>query len=232
MKAMILAAGKGERMRPLTLDTPKPLLRAGGKPLIVYHLQHLHRAGFREVIINHAWLGDQIEDTLGDGQQFGLSLRYSREGEPLETAGGIVRALPLITGSDSDWFLVINGDIWSDFDLSGLTPPSDADALLVVTDNPAHHPEGDFHLTDASMLTDTGPDRLTFTGISLLHRRLFEGLTDQAGKLGPVLRKAMELGRVKGLYHPGQWVDVGTPERLRALDRQLVNREHPSHDKQ
>ncbi|WP_372998979.1 N-acetylmuramate alpha-1-phosphate uridylyltransferase MurU [Marinobacter sp.] len=232
MKAMILAAGKGERMRPLTLATPKPLLCAGGKPLIVYHLEHLRRAGFRDVVINHAWLGDQIEETLGNGEQFGLSLHYSREGEPLETAGGIVRALPLITGSDSDWFLVINGDIWSDFDLSRLEPPADADALLVVTDNPPHHPQGDFHRTDEGFLTETGTEMLTFTGISLLHRCLFEGLNDQAGKLGPVLRKAMGERRVKGLYHSGHWVDVGTPERLKALDWQLGNRESKRDGKQ
>lgn len=221
MKAMILAAGKGERMRPLTLATPKPLLRAAGKPLISYHLDNLRRAGIREVVINHAWLGDQIEETLGNGEQFGLSIQYSREGEPLETAGGIVRALPLLADDKSDWILVINGDIWSDFDLAQLTPPADADALLVVTDNPPHNAEGDFHLTDQGRLIDDGPARLTFTGISLLHRRLFRGLTDRAGKLGPVLRKAMGEGRVEGLYHPGQWVDVGTPERLKALDRQL-----------
>ncbi|MCW8978474.1 MAG: nucleotidyltransferase family protein [Marinobacter sp.] len=229
MKAMILAAGKGERMRPLTLATPKPLLRAAGKPLITYHLEHLRRAGIREVVINHAWLGDQIEETLGNGEGFGLSIQYSREGEPLETAGGIVRALPLLADDKSDWFLAINGDIWSDFDLSGLTPPPDADALLVVTSNPPHHPEGDFHLTDQGVLHSDGPDKLTFTGISLLHRRLFEGLSDQAGKLGPVLRDAMSRGRVKGLFHPGQWVDVGTPERLQALDRQLGSKEPESH---
>lgn len=221
MRAMILAAGKGERMRPLTLSTPKPLLCAGGKPLIVHHLEHLRRAGFNDVIINHAWLGDQIEQTLGNGERFGLSLRYSREGEPLETAGGIARALPLLTEGQSDWFLVINGDIWSDFELARLRPPQQSDALLVVTDNPPHHPEGDFCLTAQGELAESGPELLTFTGISLLHRRLFDGLTDQAGKLGPVLRKAMTEGRVEGLYHPGQWVDVGTPERLSALDRQL-----------
>lgn len=231
MKAMILAAGKGERMRPLTLSTPKPLLYAGGKPLIVHHLEHLRRAGFREVIINHAWLGDKIEETLGTGEQFGLCLRYSREGEPLETAGGIVRALPLVTAGESDWFVVINGDIWSDFELTKLKPPEQSDALLVVTDNPPHHPGGDFCLTPQGVLAESGPDRLTFTGISLLHRRLFEGLTDQAGKLGPVLRKAMGEGRVKGLYHPGQWVDVGTPERLIALDRQLHSGEPGNHGK-
>ncbi|WP_273203176.1 N-acetylmuramate alpha-1-phosphate uridylyltransferase MurU [Marinobacter subterrani] len=225
MKAMILAAGKGERMRPLTLTTPKPLLCAGGKPLIVHHLEHLRRAGFGEVVINLAWLGDQIEETLGNGEHFGLSLRYSPEGEPLETAGGIVRALPLLTEGESDWFLVINGDIWSDFDLAQLVPPAQSDALLVVTDNPSHHPGGDFCLGPESRLAESGPEPLTFTGISLLHRRLFDGLTDQAGKLGPVLRKAMGRGRVAGLYHSGQWVDVGTPERLTALDQQLRSRE-------
>lgn len=231
---MILAAGKGERMRPLTLTTPKPLLRAGGKPLIVYHLEHLYQAGFRHVVINHAWLGDRIEQTLGNGGQFGLTLHYSREGEPLETAGGIVRALPLLADTDSDWFLVINGDIWSDFDLSWLAPPTgpapdSTDALLVVTDNPPHHPEGDFHLTAEGLLAIDGPDRLTFTGISLLHRRLFDGLTDRAGKLGPVLRGAMARGRVRGHYHRGQWVDVGTPERLQALDSLLGGGEHSYH---
>lgn len=226
MKAMILAAGKGERMRPLTLTTPKPLLSAGGKSLIVYHLERLRQAGFQDVIINHAWLGDQIEFALGTGDRFGLSLHYSPENEPLETAGGIARALPLLTETHSDWFLVINGDIWSDFDLSQLSPPAQGDALLVVTDNRPHHPEGDFRLLDSGLLSSDGPDKLTFTGISLLNRRLFEGLDDQAGKLGPVLREAMSHGQVAGLYHPGRWVDVGTPERLRELDQALSNQEH------
>ncbi|GAA0844527.1 nucleotidyltransferase family protein [Marinobacter szutsaonensis] len=221
MKAMILAAGKGERMRPLTLTTPKPLLSAGGKPLIEHHLEHLQRAGFREVVINHAWLGDQIEYTLGTGERFGLSLEYSREGDPLETAGGIVRALPLLTASGSDWFLVINGDIWTDFPLAVLEPDPDRDAVLVVTDNRPHHPEGDFHLMESGELASDGPRKLTFTGISLLHRRLFAGLDDNAGKLGPILRRAMARGRVAGRYHGGGWVDVGTPERLRELDRRL-----------
>ena len=228
---MILAAGKGERMRPLTLTTPKPLLQAGGKALISYHLEHLRRTGIHEVVINHAWLGDQIEETLGSGEQFGISIHYSREGAPLETAGGIVRALPLLADDESDWFLAINGDIWSDFDLSGLVPPTDADALLVVTDNPPHHPQGDFHLNDQGLLSNDGPHKLTFTGISLLHRHLFKGLTDQAGKLGPILRDAMNHGRVKGLYHSGQWVDVGTPERLQALDQKLAHGTSGSHGK-
>lgn len=228
MRAMILAAGKGERMRPLTLTTPKPLLEAGGKPLIVHHLENLREAGFGQIVINHAWLGEQIESTLGNGDQFGLSIQYSREGEPLETAGGIVRALHALTESSSDWFLVINGDIWSDFDLSQLTPPPDSDALLVLTDNPPHHPEGDFCLAPDGSLAEQGEQRLTFTGISLLHRRLFEGLDDQAGKLGPVLRQAISRGRVAGIHHTGKWVDVGTPERLQQLDQTLTSGDWPS----
>ncbi|WP_417515761.1 N-acetylmuramate alpha-1-phosphate uridylyltransferase MurU [Marinobacter sp.] len=234
MKAMILAAGKGERMRPLTLTTPKPLLSAGGKPLIEHLLERLHRANFWDVVINHAWLGEQIEFTLGKGERFGLSLHYSREGEPLETAGGIVRALPLLTANGDDWFMVINGDIWSDFDLTRLqsmtaSELSATDAVLVMADNPPHHRHGDFCLNDKGRLSGecTGKDgeKLTFTGISLLHRRLFDGLTDQAGKLGPVLLTAMGKGRVAGLHHQGVWVDVGTPERLRALDQHMTIQE-------
>jgi MurNAc alpha-1-phosphate uridylyltransferase len=220
---MILAAGKGERMRPLTLSTPKPLLEVGGKALIAYHLENLHRAGLREVVINHAWLGQQIEQTLGCGDAFGLAIRYSPEGEPLETAGGIVRALPLLTDGGEDWFLVINGDIWTDFPLEQLQPPTTGgcDALLVLTDNPAHNQGGDFALLPDGTLASEGSPRLTFTGISLLHRRLFNGLDDSAGKLGPVLRRAMTDGRVRGLHHRGQWMDIGTPERLAELDSKL-----------
>lgn len=221
MKAMILAAGKGERMQPLTLTTPKPLLSAGGKPLIEYHLEHLREAGFRDVVINHAWLGDRLETTLGDGQRFGLNLEYSREGEPLETAGGIIRALPMLTDAGTDWFLVINGDIWTDFPLGTLQPIEGRDAILVMVDNPNHHPDGDFRMTPFGTLASDGPGKLTFAGISLLHRRLFRGLDDSAGKLGPILRKAMAEGRVEGRYHSGAWVDVGTPNRLQALDQHL-----------
>ncbi|MEE2764394.1 MAG: nucleotidyltransferase family protein [Pseudomonadota bacterium] len=224
MKAMILAAGKGERMRPLTLTTPKPLLLAGDKPLIEHHLEHLQAAGFNDVVINHAWLGEQIESVLGTGERFGLTLQYSREGEPLETAGGIVRALPLLVDQGNDWFLVINGDIWTDFPLAELQPPANGDALLVLTDNPEHHRDGDFHLQADGTVTEHGPEKLTFTGISLLHQRLFQGLTDQSGKLGPVLRQAMSAGRVQGVAHRGQWVDVGTPERLQQLDQTLRDR--------
>ena len=228
MKAMILAAGKGERMRPLTLHTPKPLLPAGGKPLIHYHLQRLASSGFKEVIINLAWLGEQIAEALGNGAAFGITLNYSREDEPLETAGGIIRALPALTAGGDDWFAVINGDIWCDFDLRTLQVPSSADALLVLTDNPAHNPQGDFALgPDGYANSDQTTARLTFTGISLLNRRLFEGLTDQAGKLGPILHQAAAENRVKGVYHGGKWLDVGTPERLSWLDQRLRTPEPP-----
>ncbi len=225
MKAMILAAGKGERMRPLTLTTPKPLLTAGGKPLIAHHLENLRQAGFEQVVINHAWLGAQIEEALRDGSQFGVSIAYSPEGEPLETAGGIQRALPLLTDQNEDWFLVINGDIWSDVDLASLTPPAGASALLVLTDNPPHNPEGDFALNDAGDVSANGDHRLTFTGISLLHRSLFEGLSPGPRKLAPILREAMAQHQVKGLHHRGIWMDIGTPERLAELDQMLTGNE-------
>ncbi|CAN0602084.1 unnamed protein product, partial [Ectocarpus sp. 12 AP-2014] len=154
---MILAAGKGERMRPLTLTTPKPLLEAGGKPLIVHHLERLRQAGVTHVVINHAWLGEQIERALGDGTDYGLHIEYSREGTPLETAGGILKALPLLTDAQDDWFLVINGDIWCDLDLAELAPPEAADALLVLTSNPDHNPAGDFHLGDDGLVAAEGP---------------------------------------------------------------------------
>lgn len=221
MKAMILAAGKGERMRPLTLTTPKPLLPAGDKPLIVHHLERLKAAGFRQLVINHAWLGSQIEEELGNGEAFGLAIEYSREDEPLETAGGIVHALPLLTSEGDEWFLVINGDIWCDFEPAQLTPPDNADALLVMTDNPEHNPTGDFCLHQDGTLTENGPEMLTFTGISLLNRRLFEGLSPGPRKLAPILRAAMARKQVKGLRHKGAWMDIGTPERLRELDRKL-----------
>ena len=218
MKAMILAAGKGERMRPLTLTTPKPLLQAGRKPLIVHHLERLRRAGLTDVVINHAWLGEQIEQALGDGTDFGLRIVYSPEGEPLETAGGIIKALPLLTAEGDEWFLVINGDIWCDFDFSRLTPPTDADALLVLADNPQHNAGGDFHLRVDGTVAAEGPDKLTFSGISLLHRRLFDHQQQGHRKLAPILRAAMAEHRVKGLAHHGHWIDIGTPERLQQLD--------------
>lgn len=212
MKAMILAAGKGERMRPLTLHTPKPLVQAGGKRLIEYHLEALAKAGFTDIVINHAWLGQQIEDHLGDGSRFGLSIHYSPEGEPLETGGGIFRALPLL-GDDA--FLVVNGDIWTDYDFSVLHQPINGLAHLVLADNPAHHPKGDFTLIDGKV-QDGEPDAqtLTYSGIAVLHPQLFDGCSDGAFKLAPLLRNAMAKGEVTGERLKGHWVDVGTYERL------------------
>ncbi|WP_122506051.1 N-acetylmuramate alpha-1-phosphate uridylyltransferase MurU [Pseudomonas atacamensis] len=212
MKAMILAAGKGERMRPLTLTTPKPLVRAAGVPLIEYHLRALAAAGFNEIVINHAWLGQQIEDHLGDGSRFGLSIQYSPEGEPLETGGGIFRALSLL-GDDA--FLVVNGDIWTDYDFSVLHQPINGLAHLVLADNPAHHPNGDFTLIDGKV-QDGEPDQqtLTYSGIAVLHPQLFDGCSDGAFKLAPLLRNVMAKGEVTGERLKGHWVDVGTYERL------------------
>lgn len=216
MKAMILAAGKGERMRPLTLTTPKPLVRAGGVPLIEYHLRALAAAGFSEVVINHAWLGQQIEDYLGDGSRYGVSIQYSAEGEPLETGGGIFRALPLL-GDEA--FVVVNGDIWTDYDLSVLHQPMVGLAHLVLVSNPAHHPSGDFQLIDGQV-RDGQPDAasLTYSGIAVLHPQLFEGCSAGAFKLAPLLRAAMANGQVSGERMNGQWVDVGTHERLAEVE--------------
>ncbi|MBT8769143.1 N-acetylmuramate alpha-1-phosphate uridylyltransferase MurU [Metapseudomonas boanensis] len=219
MRAMILAAGKGERMRPLTLHTPKPLVRAAGTPLIEFHLRALADAGFRELVINHAWLGQQIEDHLGDGARFGLSIRYSAEGEPLETGGGIFRALPML---GDEPFLVVNGDVWTDFDFLHLRRPLDGLAHLVLVDNPEHHPGGDFCL-DAGMVHDAvaGKPNLTYSGIAVLHPHLFAGCQPGAFKLAPLLRQAMAEGRVSGEYFSGRWVDVGTHERLADVERLL-----------
>ncbi|MGN8345020.1 N-acetylmuramate alpha-1-phosphate uridylyltransferase MurU [Pseudomonas sp. SMV71] len=216
MKAMILAAGKGERMRPLTLATPKPLIRVAGVPLIEYHLRALARAGFTEIVINHAWLGQQIEDHLGDGSRFGVNIRFSPEGEPLETGGGIFRALPLL-GDEA--FVVVNGDVWTDYDFSALHRSFDGLAHLVLVDNPEHHPGGDFVLIDGKVHDSAqAADKLTYSGISVIHPRLFEGCSDGAFKLAPLLRKAMAEGCVSGERLEGHWVDVGTHERLAQVE--------------
>jgi MurNAc alpha-1-phosphate uridylyltransferase len=216
MKAMILAAGKGERMRPLTLSTPKPLVRAGGVPLIEYHLKALAIAGFTEVVINHAWLGQQLESYLGDGSQYGMRIQYSREGEPLETGGGIFRALPLL-GDEA--FVVVNGDIWTDYDFSVLHQRIAGLAHLVLADNPPHHPAGDFTLVDGQVRdAQPGAATLTYSGIAVLHPQLFDGCSDGAFKLAPLLRKAMADGQVTGEHLRGHWVDVGTHERLAEVE--------------
>lgn len=222
MKAMILAAGKGERMRPLTLHTPKPLLPVAGRPLIEYHLRALAAAGFTEVVINHAWLGQQIEDHLGDGSRFGLSIRYSSEGEPLETGGGIFKALPLLGDAP---FLLVNGDIWTDYTFARLRTPLQGLAHLVLVDNPGHHGRGDFRLVGGQVVDgDDAPGTLTFSGISVLDPALFAGCAPGAFKLAPLLRQAMTDGKVSGEHYPGQWVDVGTCERLAEAERLILER--------
>ena len=215
--AMILAAGRGERMRPLTDHTPKPLLMAGGKPLIVHHLERLSAAGYGRIVINHAHLGDRIEATLGDGSRWGLSIAYSAEGAALETGGGIFRALPLL---GREPFLVINGDVWTDVDFAHLDLPQGDLAHLVLVDNPPHHPAGDFVLRDGRVLADEGP-RLTFSGIGVYHPALFAGCAGGAFPLAPLLRSAMAHDWVSGEHHRGRWLDIGTPARLQALDRIL-----------
>jgi MurNAc alpha-1-phosphate uridylyltransferase len=215
---MILAAGRGERMRPLTDRTPKPLLRVGGKSIIAYHLENAARAGIREVVINLAHLGSQIESALGDGRRFGLRIHYAREPEgALETGGGIFNALPLL---GLEPFAVINGDVWTDFDLARLPPQPPALAHLVLVDNPSHHPSGDFALIGGRVYPD-GPDRLTFAGIGVYRPELFAGCTAGPFKLAPLLRRFMAAGAVTGERFTGRWLDVGTPERLAELDAAL-----------
>lgn len=218
MKAMILAAGKGERLRPLTLHTPKPLVRAGGMPLIEYHVRALVAAGFDELVVNHAWLGEQLEAYLGDGARFGACIRYSPEGEPLETGGGILRALPLL---GEEPFLVVNGDIWTRYDFARLRRPLEALAHLVLVDNPAHNPQGDFVLRDGQVHEAGAGVALTYSGMALLHPALFSGQQPGAFKLAPLLRGAMAQGQVTGEHFAGDWIDVGTRERLAQVERLL-----------
>lgn len=217
MKAMILAAGRGERMRPLTDHTPKPLLTVGGIPLIEHHLRRLGAAGFREVVINHAWLGEQIEAQLGDGHRFGLTIDYSPEAAAMETGGGIYHALPRLGEAP---FLVINGDIFCDYPLGQLSQTEVTDAHLVLVDNPPHHPAGDFLLRDG-MVTDGAGERFTFSGIGIYHPQLFTACAPGPFPLAPLLRAAMAKGGVSGEHYAGRWLDIGTPERLAALDRAL-----------
>ena len=215
-RAMILAAGRGERMRPLTDATPKPLLPVGRQPLIGWHLKHLAAAGAREVIINHAWLGQQIEAALGDGAAYGVRLAYSAENPALETAGGIARALQLLGNAP---FLVVNGDVLTDIDFAPLLHDVAARldgvsrlAHLVLVDNPPHNPAGDFALENGRV-RDTRA--LTFSGIGVYHPALFAGVDpNRPAKLAPLLKAAMAAGQVSGEHHHGLWLDVGTAERL------------------
>ncbi|MFQ6372764.1 N-acetylmuramate alpha-1-phosphate uridylyltransferase MurU [Shewanella sp. YIC-542] len=222
MRAMILAAGRGERLRPLTDTVPKPLVEVGGQPLITYHLQHLAAAGFREVVINCAWLAPLLMETLGDGHRYGVKLQYSVEPEALETGGGIKKALPLLGDAP---FLVINGDIFIDR-LPEL--PQLADnclAHLWLVDNPPHHPEGDFVLQGQQLLADDKPgSKLTFSGMGLYHPQLFAGIDSSRFALGPVLRQYISQGRVSGEHWQDYWCDVGTVARLQTLERRLADK--------
>ena len=232
MKALIFAAGLGERMRPLTDTTPKPLLQAGGKPLIAWHLEKLAALGIRDVVINTSWLAHRFPESLGDGAQWGLRLHYSHEGDaPLETGGGMRHALQLLGEPP---FIAINGDIWTDFDFATLPAEPPGDAHLVLVDNPTHNPHGDFALDGEGRVHSNGVERLTFSGIGVYRARLLEDwrsvIGDTAGvdehpprfKLAPLLRAAMTRGAVGGSHHGGRWTDVGTPQRLEQLDRELA----------
>ncbi len=237
---MILAAGRGERMRPLTDRIPKPLLMAGGKPLIVWHIENLVLAGIREIVINHAHLGGQIEEALGDGRRFGAEIRYSAEESALETAGGIANALPLLGDSP---FAVVNGDIYCDYDFSrllkssgNLTAGKDA-AHLVLVGNPAHHPGGDFCLQadriipSSNQLQAASCLQLTFSGIGLYSPAMFCGIQrGSRAPLAPLIREQIALGRAGGEHHKGVWADIGTPERLTALDAYLTTSQQVDHD--
>lgn len=223
MKAMILAAGHGKRMRPLTEHTPKPLLKVGGKPLIVWHIENLQRAGFDDIVINIAWLGYQIPEALGDGSRWQVNIQYSDEQNEgaLETAGGIRKALPLL---GSEPFLVINGDIWCDYTFMPTQLADTALAHLVLVNNPPHNPEGDFYLLDNHLLPEQQEQarKLTFSGIGYYRPELFQDLPYGKQALAPLLRQAITSQQVTGEHFSGDWRDIGTPERLQSLDDELI----------
>jgi N-acetyl-alpha-D-muramate 1-phosphate uridylyltransferase len=231
MKAMLFAAGRGERMRPLTDATPKPLLPVGGKPLIAWQLERLAAAGIREVVVNTSHLADRFPAALGDGGHWGLRLHLLYEGpEPLETGGGILNALPLLGEAP---FLVVNGDVWCDVDLATLPREPAGLGHLVLVDNPPHHPRGDFALDAQGLVRRQGEPRLTYAGIGVFRPALLQGWESIAApanagpgsaprfKLAPLLFAAADRGLLGGQHHRGEWVDVGTRERLAELDRQL-----------
>jgi len=219
MIAMILAAGRGERMRPLTDTVPKPLLEVAGKPLIVHQIEALESAGIERIVINTARLGDQIQYHLGTGESFGVSILYSDEGdEPLETAGGIVKALPLL---GNEPFIVTNADIYSDFDFQSLPEYPDSDAHLVLVDNPTHNPQGDFALEDGQLWNE-GTQRLTYSGIGLYFPHFFNNCALGKSPLAPLLRESATAGRLSGQHFEGYWRDIGTPERLDEVNRESV----------
>ncbi|MGD8999018.1 MAG: nucleotidyltransferase family protein [Granulosicoccaceae bacterium] len=219
MKAIILAAGRGERLRPLTDSTPKPLLKVGGQSLIEYHLYGLAKAGFHDVVINIAWLGEQIQAALGTGERYDLRITYSHEQRgALETAGGIIHALPMLGAAP---FAVVNADIWTDYDFRRLPAEPEGLAHLVLVDNPPQHPAGDFALQDNQVLA-SGEHCLTYSGIGVYRPELFAGLPQGMRPLAPVLREAMVRGEVSGEHYRGRWLDIGTAARLQALDQELL----------
>ena len=223
MKAMILAAGMGNRMRPLTLHTPKPLLEVGGKPLIVWHIEKLQKMGVQEIVINTAWLGEKLADALGDGSQFGVKILWSHEGEGLETAGGIINALPLL---GNEPFILVNGDVWTTMDFAPLLNVQLENDLahLVLVENPVQHPLGDFTLAANKAYTfeqARSGENLTYSGVAVMHPQMFVGLESGKRPLAPLLKQAMQQEKVSAQKLQGVWVDVGTPERLNALDQQI-----------
>jgi N-acetyl-alpha-D-muramate 1-phosphate uridylyltransferase len=219
MKAMVLAAGRGERMRPLTDSTPKPLLLAGGKPLIGHMLEGLARSGILEVVINLSWLGERIRSTLGHGAEYGVRISYTEEGPvPLETGGGVVHALPLL---GADPFIVVSGDIWTDFDFRSLQLPAGADGQLVLVANPPHHPRGDFALENGGRVVARDRDRLTYANIGLFRHELFSACVAARFPLVEVLQRSVAAGRMHGRIHRGEWMNIGTSGQLAALDARL-----------
>jgi len=224
MKAMILAAGRGERLRPLTDTLPKPLVSVAGKPLIEYHIEKLALLGVSDIVINQAWLGHKLPEILGDGSRWGVKIRYSDETTALETAGGIKHALPLL---GDEPFLVINGDIFIDYlpDVSlayRMVIQAEADAFLWLVDNPAHHPQGDFAIDVNGQLTVDDEPKLTFAGLGIYHPRLFINLPEGKQALGPVLKQSMSQQRIQGVHFKAYWCDVGTIERLEQLQSRLL----------
>ena len=223
MKAMILAAGMGNRMRPLTLHTPKPLLEVGGKPLIVWHIEKLQKIGVQEIVINTAWLGEKLAEALGDGSQFGVKILWSHEGEGLETAGGIIKALPLL---GNEPFILVNGDVWTTMDFAPLLNVQLENDLahLVLVENPVQHPQGDFTLAANKAYTfeqARSGENLTYSGVAVIHPQMFVGLESGKRPLAPLLKQAMQQEKISAHKLQGVWVDVGTPERLNALDQQI-----------
>jgi len=224
MRAMILAAGLGKRMQPLTAHLPKPLLKAGGKTLIEHQIEKLAAAGVTDIVINHFYLGALIQDLLRDGAKYKVHIDYSREPILLDSAGGIIKSLPKLK---DDCFIVVNADVWTDFDFSRLQPLDGEERLahLVMVENADHNPAGDFQIDEAGRVHedhDSNDRRLTFSGISVMHKNLFRGLPIQPKSVIPLLRAAMQHNQVTGEVHDGMWMDIGTPERLQELNNLLA----------